>query len=861
MAEELELVKISELPETLNVAATDVVPVVQNGTTKKASLPVIRDYVVGELGSAAQASTADFEPAGGIAEVENQLAESANQQNERIDRLEFAIYLIQKNGVYKAYRTKAEMLADKANIPVNSVVSVTNDNTNNSETNDINGEYHYNGTDFLKLPDNLLTQLNIKTAAAEANAKSYADLKKAEAIQTAAFDAQIKADEVKDFVNNKTEKMIVGLVSKNLFNPSATDVALGYFPNNTTGVLQANTAYNTTGFIAVTAGLPYSLSTKHYIAWYDADKTFISGTSSSNTNTTQTAPSSAAYLRASASIANWNTFQVEQSSLPTSYQPYFSDVRFDPNTVQENSLSGLKLLDKSVTVDKIPFLIVSKNLFNKATATSGAFIGHDGSLGTSSTLAVSGYIPVSASTQYYGAGSTKGLRFVTYYTAAKAVISGGINDSALATKTFTTPESCAYVRVTIALVDLSSFQLEAGTAATTYAAYGYELKLDDAVLYAYTPDKSITTPKISDSAVTPNKTNFMQLSKNLFNKATVTTGYFINPATGNLTASSTYDTSAMIPITAGAQYYGAGAVGMRFVAFYTSTGALLGSSGISSTVNTFTAPSTAAYARITISHSDLARFQLEAGTVATAYAAYGYVLALADGTLITASGNSSTTEASAWAGKTWATLGDSITAGGHWQSYVTSKLGLIYTNFGIGGTKISGSDDNAMCSDARINAIGDTFDLITLMGGTNDWAQNVTLGAIDSTDVNTFNGALNVWATKAFTRWPTKRLAAATTPYGEIPAYTSRPNWTSPAHNSLGLTTNDYAQAIRDFCKRKNIHCIDVAQSAGWGTVNIETALNGGASTTDHLHPTSGSQAAKGIGAVFISGLNSIQPI
>lgn len=175
MAEELELVKISELPDASNVTATDVVPVVQNGTTKKASLPVIRDYVVGELGSAAQASTTDFEPAGAIAEVENQLAESASQQNERIDRLEYSIYLIQKNGVFKAYRTKSQMLADVANIPINSVVSVVNDPANNAETNDINGEYHYNGTNFFKLPNNLLDQLNIKTAAVETNAKNYVD--------------------------------------------------------------------------------------------------------------------------------------------------------------------------------------------------------------------------------------------------------------------------------------------------------------------------------------------------------------------------------------------------------------------------------------------------------------------------------------------------------------------------------------------------------------------------------------------------------------------------------------------------------------------------------------------------------------
>lgn len=212
-----------------------------------------------------------------------------------------------------------------------------------------------------------------------------------------------------------------------------------------------------------------------------------------------------------------------------------------------------------------------------------------------------------------------------------------------------------------------------------------------------------------------------------------------------------------------------------------------------------------------------------------------------------------------WKNKTWASLGDSITAGATWRAYVTARLGLVNTNFGIGGTKISGSDDNAMCSDTRINAIATTFDLITLMGGTNDWAQNVPLGDINSLDPLTFYGALNTFAQKAFTRWPSKRIALATTPYGEIPAFESRPGWTSPAKNSLGLTTNDYAEAIRQFCKRANLHCIDVALSAGWGTYNITEALGG--STTDHLHPASGSPAAKGIGAIHISALNQIAPV
>lgn len=222
MAEEQISVKISELTETTSFNDDDELPLVQDGTTKKIKRTKVVESIKADLGSAAQAESTDFEPAGSVAGVEAQLVETSNQQNERIERLEYSIYLIQKNGVFKAYRTKALMLADVANIPVNSIVSVVNDPANNAESNNINGEYHYNGTDFFKLPNNLLDQLNIKTAAAEANAKSYADVKKAEAIQTAAFDAQIKADEVKDFAQAEINNL--GISNSGVSNGSSVQI-------------------------------------------------------------------------------------------------------------------------------------------------------------------------------------------------------------------------------------------------------------------------------------------------------------------------------------------------------------------------------------------------------------------------------------------------------------------------------------------------------------------------------------------------------------------------------------------------------------------------------------------------------------
>lgn len=166
---------ISELESTSNVSLKDVLPVVQDGETKKAPLEQVADLVKAGLGSAAFKNVADFATPTSVSEVNQASQMRDDAQNERLERMEYAIYLFQNNGVFKAYRTKALMLSDESNIPINSIVSVVNDPDNNAEINDINGEYHYDGNDFYKLEDNVLELIKSKMAQAESNSKSYTD--------------------------------------------------------------------------------------------------------------------------------------------------------------------------------------------------------------------------------------------------------------------------------------------------------------------------------------------------------------------------------------------------------------------------------------------------------------------------------------------------------------------------------------------------------------------------------------------------------------------------------------------------------------------------------------------------------------
>lgn len=645
-----------------------------------------------------------------------------------------------------------------------------------------------------------------------------------------------------------------GVRSKNLFNASSPGVVLGQLVSAANGSLSANAGFNTSDYIPVTEETEYTFNRRSNVAFYDAALAYISGDSNTSTLTLES-PAGAAFMRVSVATVSWSTLQVEEGSSPTSYEPYRDTPFVDPTAIK----------DGSITAAKTTLFTTGKNLFNKNAPDllTGQFInGSTGALSANATYNTTGYIKIKPSTTYHAAGATHGTRFSAYYNAGKGLISGGLSAEA---SSFTTPAGAHYVRLSYFASDHDTFQLEEGSSATTYEPYHYKLAtIDSAPVYGAPLPGSLSADALADESIEVVKTAFIKLGKNLFNPNSVTQGYFIAPANGTLTASASFDTSDFIPVKPNTTYYAAvssGARGVRFSCYFTASKTVI-TGGINDNTGqtfSFTTPSNCYWIRVSTWAADTGSFQLEEGSSKSEFVPHRYEVILPGDAPLFTGGNSSE-DTGKWAGKTWAALGDSITAGATWQGRVAAALGLQHTNFGIGGTKISGAsgDADAMCQDTRINAIATTYDLITVMGGTNDWAQNVVIDSENSTNPSTFNGALNLLAQKAMTRWPEKRLVLVTTPYGEIVNYASR-GWSDPAHNSLGLTTNDYADAIRRAAERHNIPLIDVARDAGWGTYNIQDALGG--STTDHLHPASNSLAAKRIARVMISGLRSIEPI
>ena len=107
-----------------------------------------------------------------------------------------------------------------------------------------------------------------------------------------------------------------------------------------------------------------------------------------------------------------------------------------------------------------------------------------------------------------------------------------------------------------------------------------------------------------------------------------------------------------------------------------------------------------------------------------------------------------------WKDKLICTFGDSNTANQRWQQYMNAQLGCTHQNCGIGGTSMSGDNENAMWQDARINTIDDNAKAILIMAGTNDGAGSRKIGTMstDNEDTNTFVGAYNTCIKKIYTK-------------------------------------------------------------------------------------------------------------
>lgn len=250
----------------------------------------------------------------------------------------------------------------------------------------------------------------------------------------------------------------------NFFNKN--EISPDFFVSPNDGTLTAAGGFITSGYIPIEALTSYTIKNTRYYAFYDSDKVFISGvTVSPNpfTNVVVSTPANASYIRYSWSLSN-ETANTQQMNKGTTLYPYEDyKIFIDKKYVEKEDVTNLEY--KSTN-----FVTIGKNLFNKDTVTSGFFVNQtDGTLASGAGYGSSEFIEVFPNTQY-----TRNVdQRTAFYDENKIFISGHY-DPALKTNTLLSPANAKYMRCTVPMVNIDTFQVEKGNEATPYENYHYE---------------------------------------------------------------------------------------------------------------------------------------------------------------------------------------------------------------------------------------------------------------------------------------------------------------------------------------------------------------------------------------------------
>jgi lysophospholipase L1-like esterase len=185
-------------------------------------------------------------------------------------------------------------------------------------------------------------------------------------------------------------------------------------------------------------------------------------------------------------------------------------------------------------------------------------------------------------------------------------------------------------------------------------------------------------------------------------------------------------------------------------------------------------------------------------------------------------------------------FGDSITEQSLWQNKFKNYANTL-------SEIIKGYSGQALWSNCKASVLQDklgseTFDIITIMFGTNDWGQSRDIGTIADTNpdgeyTGTFYGSLNTMLDNVTTLFNNKIIVVVTPPYGsEDYDYNMQPFSDNGEKNLIGKTIRDYADAIVLACKKWNVPCFDFNAVCGWNKNNRSVYLTADANGT-YIHP------------------------
>ena len=350
---------------------------------------------------------------------------------------------------------------------------------------------------------------------------------------------------------------------------------------------------------------------------------------------------------------------------------------------------------------------------------------------------------------------------------------------------------------------------------------------------------SFTIPYVKENYIdfdTENKVE-LQESKNAFVASSAIDGYYLNPYSDLLIESSNdcyskeYVSVKEGDVLRGDLNYGE--LNFAYV-FYNEAKVYVSGGLFTSTVTEKTVPSGVAYVRTSCKIVNKLVKYVSINTTENKYIKGGKFI---EESIEYAS-------KSMFNGMVYNSVGDSITAQQKWQGYLIGKYGLEWRNKGLGGQTLSGSTGAMWYTSFEVGnslAIDDDIDLVTLNFGANDWGQNKVIGSQTSTDETEILGAFNSYVNSFYTKFPDKILIViGTTLCADTGVFT----------NSLGYTTRDISEAIKERCAYFGIPFADVISNYGVNEYNHTTF------TPDEIHPND--LGAERMAGVIIGTMESI---
>jgi lysophospholipase L1-like esterase len=281
---------------------------------------------------------------------------------------------------------------------------------------------------------------------------------------------------------------------KNLFDKYT--ISNGYYADWVAGGLIANSGYNASEYIPVTAATNYIANYGlRSVVFYDTNKVFLSAIQNTVAGVGFTTPANTGFIRVTALVADNNTatLQVEKGNHITNYEAhYLFNGAFPKNTVDGQAVKDGSLGEGQTSF----FKVSSKNLLNVNTLRSNTYLNPTTgnfplpSDGNQYTYYVTDYIAVNPSTAYI---CNKNIRSISYFDSSKNFVSGVTTQTNGGTS-FTTPTGIAFMRCNLfSTDDMTAVQLEQGTVQTTFESHF--------LFSGFIPQKFITSDKLADGVL------------------------------------------------------------------------------------------------------------------------------------------------------------------------------------------------------------------------------------------------------------------------------------------------------------------------------------------------------------------------